>query len=51
MGGAGIERERERAYAAGERARESAWLLLLYIFSSPLACPMKIGLSQECCST
>ena len=34
----------------GERVREKAlWLLLLYVFSSTWACPMQIGLSQECC--
>ena len=48
------ERERERkkrAHALGrERVREKAlWLLLLYVFSSTSACPMQIGLSQECC--
>ena len=35
---------------AGERVQEKAlWLLLLYVFSSTWACPMQIGLSQECC--
>ena len=45
------ERERERACMhAGERVPEKAlWLLLLYVFSSTWACPMQIGLSQECC--
>ena len=45
------EREKERACAhAGDRVREKAlWLLLLYVFSSTWACPMQIGLSQECC--
>ena len=45
------ERERERECAhAGERVPEKAlWLLLLYVFSSTWACPMQIGLSQECC--
>ena len=44
-------RERERAHARGrERETEKAlWLLLLYVFSSTWACPMQIGLSQECC--
>ena len=33
-----------------EREREKAlWLLLIYFFSSAWACPMQIGLSQECC--
>ena len=49
----GRERERESACArahAGERVQEKAlWLLLLYVFSSTRACPMQIGLSQECC--
>ena len=47
------EREREREKSTrtqGERVREKAlWLLLLYVFSSTWACPMQIGLSQECC--
>ena len=47
------ESERERACArthTGDRVREKAlWLLLLYVFSSTWACPMQIGLNQECC--
>ena len=45
------EREREKEHThAGERVREKAlWLLLLYVLSSTWACPMQIGLSQECC--
>ena len=47
------EREKERECTrmhAGERVPEKAlWLLLLYVFSSTWACPMQIGLSQECC--
>ena len=44
------ERERKEHTHAGERVREKAlWLLLLYVFSSTWACPMQIGLSQECC--
>ena len=47
------ERKRERARArmhTGERVREKTLsLLLLYVFSSTWACPMQIGLSQECC--
>ena len=45
------EREKEHTHVeGGEREREKAlWLLLLYVFSSPWACPMQIGLSQECC--
>ena len=46
VGGVG-ERKSVRTW---ERERESAWLLLLYVFS-PWACPMQIGLSQECYST
>ena len=44
------EKERERACMhAGERVREKAlWLLFVYVFSSTWACPMQIGLSQEC---
>ena len=41
-------RERERAQAC-RREREKAPWLLLYIFSSTWACPVQIGLSQECC--
>ena len=47
------EREREREIErvhAGERVQEKVlWLLLLYVFSSTWACPMQIGLNQECC--
>ena len=44
------ERERKERTHAGERVQEKAlWLLLLYVFSSTWACPMQIGLSQECC--
>ena len=44
------ETERKERTHAGERVREKAlWLLLLYVFSSTWACPMQIGLSQECC--
>jgi len=44
------ERDRKERTHAGERVREKAlWLLLLYVFSSTWACPMQIGLSQECC--
>ena len=44
------EKERKERTHAGERVREKAlWLLLLYVFSSTWACPMQIGLSQECC--
>ena len=44
------ERERERKSArTRERNRAKAlWLLLLCVFL-PRACPMQIGLSQECC--
>ena len=54
-GGVGGERERERERErkerthGGERVQKKAlWLLLLYVFSSTWACPMQIGLSQEC---
>ena len=45
------ERKRESAHMqAGKRVREKTlWLLLLYVFSTTWACPMQIGLSQECC--
>ena len=47
------ERERERKKRAHARGRESpsesALLLLLYVFSSTWACPVQIGVSQECC--
>ena len=47
--GRGREREKERTHT-GEKEREKVlWLLLLYVFSSTWACPMQIGLSQECC--
>ena len=51
VGERGRERERERAHACGrERERERVlWLPHLYVFSSTWACPMQIGLSQECC--
>ena len=49
----GRERERERESKRESvcvHVREKAlWLLLLYVFSSTWACPMQIGLSQECC--
>ena len=52
------ERERERQSAGvracvGVRAGARAiWLLFLYgFFSSPQACLVQIGLSQECSST
>ena len=47
----GRKKERDRVRACTqERVREKAlWLLLLYVFSSTWACPMQIGLSQECC--
>ena len=53
------EREKERMHAergresvrTRARARESALGSSFYMFSSHWACPMQIGLSQECCST
>ena len=46
------EREREKK-SKGMREREGEKVLgsSFYMFSSPWACPMQIGLSQECCST
>ena len=44
------ERERKERTHTGERVHEKVlWLLLLCFFSSTWACPMQIGLSQECC--
>ena len=46
----GREREIERAHAWGKVHEKALWLLLLYVFfPSTWACPMQIGLSQECC--
>ena len=49
---AGRERERGRESMRArtqERVHETAlWFLLFYVFSSTWACPMQIGLSQEC---
>ena len=53
MGEGERERGREKEHTeVGEREKErerAFWLLLLYVFSSTWACPMQIGLSQECC--
>ena len=43
------EREKERTHAEERVLEKALWLLLLYVFSSTWACPMQIGLSQECC--
>ena len=45
------EREKECTHAGEEeRERERVlWLLLLYAFASTWACPVQIGLRQECC--
>ena len=44
------EKRVEEHVGEGERGREKVlWLLLLYVFSSTWACPMQMGLSQECC--
>ena len=43
------ERVRERAHTRGREREKALWLLLLHVFSSTWACPMQIGLSQECC--
>ena len=50
-GGGESERGREKECThVGEKESEKVlWLLLLYVFSSTWACPMQIGLSQECC--
>ena len=44
------EREKEHMHV-GEKERESALAPPFICFSSTWACPMQIGLSQECCST
>ena len=61
LGGRGSEREREREQAhGGERERKSAGTQgreseralgssFYMFFPSPWACPVQIGLSQECC--
>ena len=41
--------ERERAYACGGERDRKRFGSSFYDFSSPWACPMQIGLSQECC--
>ena len=62
LGGRGSEREREREQAhGGERERKSAGTQgreseralgsSFYMFSSPWACSMQMGLSEERCST
>ena len=43
------ERERERTHTKEKEREKALWLLILYVFSSTWACPMQIGLSQECC--
>ena len=43
------ERESARARTHMEQRERALWLLLLYVFFLPWACPMQIGLSQECC--
>ena len=43
------EREKERKHMGEEEREKALWLLLLYDFSSTWACPMQIGLRQECC--
>ena len=43
-----IQRHEEKSAPAHSRER-ALWLLFLYVFvSSPWACPMHIGLGQEC---
>ena len=43
------ERERKSAHTWERKREKVLWFLLLYVFSSTWACPMQIGLSQECC--
>ena len=43
------ERKKECTHAGEKKGEKALWLLLLYVFSSTWACPMQIGLSQECC--
>ena len=43
------EREKECMHVGERESEKALWLLLLYVFSSTWACPMQIGLSQECC--
>ena len=46
------ERESERVHALmGERERKAFGSSFYMFFSSPWACPMQTGLSQECCPT
>ena len=49
-GGPGEHRERAREHMPpGTVGEKALWLLLLCVFSPCWACPMQIGLSQECC--
>ena len=46
------ERKRERAHTRGGERNSVLWLLLLYVFSFPWACPMQIELARSAvCST
>ena len=46
------EREKERTHTGERESARALWLLLLYVFSSPRACPMQIGLARSVvCST
>ena len=49
MGEGERERKRERKSTRMWEREKVLWLLLLYVFASPWACPLQIGLSQECC--
>ena len=54
--GKGREREREgeraHTHTRGREREHALWLLLLYVFSSPWACPMQIELARSAvCST
>ena len=41
--------EEKSTPARGKERERALWLLFLYVFPSPWASPMQIGLSQECC--
>ena len=43
------EREKERAHARRRESERKRFGSSFYVFSSTWACPMQIGLSQECC--
>ena len=45
-----VKRRAPRCVGQRERTR-ALWLLFLYVFFSPRACPMQVGLRPERCST